>query len=93
MVVMFVLGFFLDFIEIIFVVVPIVGPVILQMDVSPIWLGVMIAINLLIGGMGTTSFFMGSVVVFLGRNPAHRQQLLDDPGLVPGAIDELLPAR
>lgn len=46
MVVMFVLGFFLDFIEIIFVVVPIVGPVILQMDVSPIWLGVMIAINL-----------------------------------------------
>jgi TRAP-type mannitol/chloroaromatic compound transport system permease large subunit len=46
MVVMFVLGFFLDFIEIIFVVVPIVGPVILQMDVHPVWLGVMIAINL-----------------------------------------------
>ncbi|HRK96029.1 MAG TPA: TRAP transporter large permease subunit, partial [Rhodospirillales bacterium] len=46
MVVMFVLGFFLDFIEIIFVVVPIVGPIILQMDVSPVWLGVMIAINL-----------------------------------------------
>jgi TRAP-type mannitol/chloroaromatic compound transport system permease large subunit len=46
MVVMFVLGFFIDFIEIIFVVVPIVGPVILQMDVSPVWLGVMIAINL-----------------------------------------------
>ncbi len=46
MAVMFVLGFFLDFIEIIFVVVPIVGPILLQMDISPIWFGVMIAINL-----------------------------------------------
>ncbi len=46
MAVMFVLGFFLDFIEIIFVVVPIVGPIMLQMDISPVWFGVMIAINL-----------------------------------------------
>ena len=46
MLVMFVLGFFLDFIEIIFVVVPIVGPVLLRMDVDPVWLGVMIAMNL-----------------------------------------------
>jgi TRAP-type mannitol/chloroaromatic compound transport system permease large subunit len=46
MAVMFVLGFFLDFIEIIFVVVPIVGPILLQMDINPIWFGVMIAINL-----------------------------------------------
>jgi cytochrome P450 len=50
----------------------------------------MIAINLLIGGMGTTSFFMGSVVVFLGRNPAHRRQLIADPALIPDAIEELL---
>ncbi len=46
MVVMFLLGFFLDFIEITFVVVPIVGPVLLGMGVDPIWLGVMMAINL-----------------------------------------------
>jgi len=46
MLVMFVLGFFLDFIEITFVVVPIVGPVLLRMDVDPVWLGVMIAMNL-----------------------------------------------
>ncbi len=46
MVVMFFLGFFLDFIEITFVVVPIVGPVLLGMGVDPIWLGVMMAINL-----------------------------------------------
>lgn len=46
MAVMFVLGFILDFIEIIFVVVPIVGPVLLAMGVDPIWLGIMIAVNL-----------------------------------------------
>jgi tripartite ATP-independent transporter DctM subunit len=46
MVVMFLLGFFLDFIEIIFVVVPIVAPVLLAMGIDPVWLGVMIAINL-----------------------------------------------
>jgi TRAP-type mannitol/chloroaromatic compound transport system permease large subunit len=46
MLVMFALGFFLDFIEIIFVVVPIVGPILLSMGVDPVWLGVMMAINL-----------------------------------------------
>lgn len=46
MVVIFILGFILDFIEITFVVVPIVGPVLLAMGVDPIWLGIMIAVNL-----------------------------------------------
>jgi tripartite ATP-independent transporter DctM subunit len=46
MLVMFLLGFILDFIEITFVVVPIVGPVLLMMGLDPVWLGVMIAINL-----------------------------------------------
>ena len=46
MAVMFALGFVLDFIEITFVVVPIVGPVLLAMGLDPIWLGVMIALNL-----------------------------------------------
>ena len=46
MLVMFLLGFVLDFIEITFVVVPIVGPVLLSMGLDPVWLGVMIAINL-----------------------------------------------
>lgn len=46
MLVMFLLGFVLDFIEITFVVVPIVGPVLLAMGVDPIWLGIMIAVNL-----------------------------------------------
>ncbi|MGP9797542.1 TRAP transporter large permease [Halomonas sp. 86] len=46
MLVIFLLGFILDFIEITFVVVPIVGPVLLAMGVDPIWLGIMIAVNL-----------------------------------------------
>ena len=46
MIVIFLLGFILDFIEITFVVVPIVGPILLAMDIDPVWLGIMIAINL-----------------------------------------------
>jgi tripartite ATP-independent transporter DctM subunit len=46
MLIMFLLGFVLDFIEITFVVVPIVGPVLLSMGLDPVWLGIMIAINL-----------------------------------------------
>ena len=46
MLVMFLLGFVLDFIEITFVVVPIVGPALLAMGLDPVWLGIMIAINL-----------------------------------------------
>ena len=46
MTVMFLLGFILDFIEITFVVVPIVAPVLLMMGLDPVWLGIMIAINL-----------------------------------------------
>ncbi len=46
MLLMFLLGFILDFIEITFVVVPIVGPILLAMGLDPVWLGIMIAINL-----------------------------------------------
>ena len=47
MVVVFFLGFLLDFIEITFVVVPIVGPILLaQSGFDPVWLGVMLAVNL-----------------------------------------------
>ncbi len=43
---LFLLGFILDFIEITFMVVPIIAPVLLGMGVNPVWLGVMIAMNL-----------------------------------------------
>ena len=65
MLVMFLLGFILDFIEITFVVVPIVGPVLLAMGFDPIWLGIMIAINLqtsfLTPPFGFALFYLRSV--------------------------------
>ena len=46
MIVMFFLGFFLDFIEITFVIVPLVAPPLMAMGMDPIWLGILMALNL-----------------------------------------------
>ena len=46
MALMFLMGFFLDFLEIVFILVPIVGPVLIMLGADPVWLGVMIAMNL-----------------------------------------------
>ena len=46
MALIFVLGFFLDTFEIIFIVVPIAAPALIKLGVDPIWLGVMIGVNL-----------------------------------------------
>src|SRR5690606_37964142 len=62
----FVLGFHLDFLEIVFVVVPVVGPVLLRLEgVDPVWLGVLIAMNLqtsfLTPPVGATLFYLRGV--------------------------------
>jgi tripartite ATP-independent transporter DctM subunit len=62
----FLLGFVMDAFEIIFVVVPIVAPALLAMPgVDPIWLGVLIAVNLQTSYMhpplGTTLFYLRGV--------------------------------
>jgi TRAP-type mannitol/chloroaromatic compound transport system permease large subunit len=46
MAVMFVLGFILDTFEIIFIVLPITAPALLVLGVDPVWLGVMVGVNL-----------------------------------------------
>jgi len=65
MVLMFIMGFFLDTIEILFIVVPIVGPVLLKFGLDPVWLGVMIAVNLqtsfLTPPLGYALFYLRSV--------------------------------
>jgi len=63
---LFVLGFVMDAFEIIFVVVPIVAPVLLQMPgVDPVWLGIMMAVNLQTSYMhpplGPTLFYLRGV--------------------------------
>jgi tripartite ATP-independent transporter DctM subunit len=66
MLVIFILGFPLDFVEIVIIVVPIVGPVLLQMDIDPVWLGVLIAMNLqtsfLTPPLGPTLFYIQGVL-------------------------------
>ena len=65
MTIIFVLGFFLDPFEIIFIVVPIAGPILLKMGVDPIWLSILIAINLqtsyLTPPFGFSLFFLRGV--------------------------------
>ena len=88
MLVMFLLGFVIDFIEIVFVVVPIVAPVLLGMGVSPVWLGVMVAINL------QTSFLtppFGFALFYLrGVAPSEVRTLDIYRGVVPFIALQLL---
>lgn len=46
--------------------------------------------TLLGGGLDTVASSMGWVALFLARNPGHRRQLIEEPALIPKAIDELL---
>lgn len=81
MVAVFLLGFMLDFIEITFVVVPIVAPVLLMMGIEPIWLGVLLAVNL------QTSFltppFGFSLFYLRGAAPASIQTSQIYRGVLP----------
>ncbi len=87
MAVMFVLGFFLDFIEITLVVVPMVAPALLQSDLSPVWLGVMMAMNL------QTSFLtppFGFALFYLrGVAPTSVETLAIYRGAIPFVVIQL----
>jgi tripartite ATP-independent transporter DctM subunit len=65
MALMFVLGFILDTFEIIFIIIPVTAPVLLMMDVDPVWLGVIVAVNLqtsfLTPPFGFSLFYLRSV--------------------------------
>lgn len=94
MLVIFILGFFIDFFEIVFIVIPIVGPALLQLEIapgvlmSPIWLGILIALNLqtsfLTPPFGLALFYLRGVAprsiststIFLGVIPFIAMQLL-----------------
>ena len=88
MAVMFALGFFLDFIEIIFIVVPLVAPVLLGMGLNPIWLGVMMGINL------QTSFLtppFGFALFYLrGVAPSEVTTMHIYKGIIPFVLIQLV---
>ena len=70
MLVIFLLGFILDFIEITFVVVPIVGPVLMAMGVDPIWLGILIAYQFADVFPNATLWFCA--ILLAGRDTQHQ---------------------
>jgi TRAP-type mannitol/chloroaromatic compound transport system permease large subunit len=88
MLLMFVMGFFLDTIEILFVVVPIVGPALLMLGFDPVWLGIMIAINL------QTSFLtppLGYALFYLrGVAPPEVTTMQIYRGVIPFVMIQLL---
>ncbi len=65
MVVMFFMGMFLDFLEICFIVVPVVAPALIAMGADPVWLGILMAVNLqtsfLSPPFGAALFFLRGV--------------------------------
>jgi len=88
MIAIFLLGFFLEVFEIIYVVVPIIGPAILMMGVDPLWFAIMIAINL------QTSFLtppFGFALFYLrGVAPKHVLTTQIYKGAIPFVLIQLL---
>jgi len=81
MIIMFLLGFILDTFEIIFIVIPITAPILLMLDIDPIWLGVMVGVNL------QTSFLtppFGFALFYLrGVAPGHVTTIHIYKGIIP----------
>jgi tripartite ATP-independent transporter DctM subunit len=88
MLLMFFLGFILDTFEIIFIVLPITAPVLLMMGVDPVWLGVMVAVNL------QTSFltppFGFSLFYLRGVAPASVSTRMIYEGVLPFVVLQLV---
>jgi len=87
MVVIFLMGFILDFIQIIFILIPMIGPIVMAYGVDPIWLGIMIAINL------QTSFLtppFGFALFYLrGVAPPEIETISIYKGVVPFILIQL----
>tara|TARA_B100000287_G_scaffold302954_1_gene286099 strand:+ start:6530 stop:7855 length:1326 start_codon:yes stop_codon:yes gene_type:complete len=65
LIVVFIAGFFIDFIEIIFIIVPVIAPILIALDIDLVWVGIMLAINLqtsfLTPPFGFSLFYLKSV--------------------------------
>ena len=88
MLTIFFLGFFLDFLQIIFVIIPIVGPSLISMGFDPVWLGILIAINL------QTSFltppFGFALFYFRGVAPKEIKTIHIYKGVVPFIVMQIM---
>lgn len=88
MLVVFIAGFFIDFIEIVFIIVPVVAPVFVALDVDLIWIGILLAVNL------QTSFLtppFGFALFYLkGVAPPEVKTSHLYQGIIPFVIIQLL---
>jgi tripartite ATP-independent transporter DctM subunit len=88
MAIMFLLGFILDTFEIIFIVIPITAPILLALDVDPVWLGVLVGVNL------QTSFLtppFGFALFYLrGVAPADLPTSAIYRGIIPFVVLQLI---
>lgn len=88
MLVVFVSGFFIDFIEIVFIVVPVVAPIFVSLGVDLVWVGILLAINL------QTSFLtppFGFALFYLkGVAPPEVQTKDLYRGIIPFVIIQLI---
>lgn len=88
MVVVFILGFFIDFIEIIFIIVPVVAPIFMAYGIDLIWIGILLALNL------QTSFltppFGFSLFYLKGVAPPEVSTLQIYKGVIPFLIIQLI---
>ena len=87
MILVFIAGFFIDFIEIVFIIVPVVAPIFVAMDIDLIWIGILLAINL------QTSFLtppFGFALFFLkGVAPPEVKTIHLYQGVIPFVIIQL----
>ncbi len=88
MVVIFICGFFIDFIEITFIIVPIVAPIFIHMNINLLWIGILIAMNLqtsfLTPPFGFSIFYLKGVAPS-GVTTSHLYR-----GIVPYVILQLI---
>ena len=88
MLVVFLLGFFIDFIEIVFIVVPVVAPIFEQLDMNLLLIGVLIALNL------QTSFLtppFGFALFYLkGVAPPEVSTVQIYKGIIPFVVIQLI---
>jgi tripartite ATP-independent transporter DctM subunit len=88
MILVFIAGFFIDFIEIIFILVPVVAPILVQYDVDLIWVGILLAFNLqtsfLTPPFGFSLFYLKGVAP-AGITTAHLYR-----GILPFVLIQLL---
>jgi tripartite ATP-independent transporter DctM subunit len=88
MIIVFIAGFFIDFIEITFIIVPVVAPIFMQMGVDLVWLGVLIAINLQTSFM--TPPFGFSLFYLKGVAPPEIETRQIYRGIIPFIIIQLI---